>query len=721
MKLFGFDIRRAKAVAEDIATRPQYTPTAAQGPLTPWFQDYHLRKVSGDFYEALREGIPVIDSAIRRLISLNGTVRVIGDNAALVRELEDFVLNVPVNDHQKGIHAFLECFCNEMFEQGFSLPEFVATAAMDDIAELRVPDSKQILFRRNAAGKTEPWYRHFSGFTPPGARYNSPGTLVERILTATYGQPVYLGSGWEEKLNPANKLYFSINNENTDPYGVSIMRSMEFCAKLLMTMQNSLGNVWERFGDPSYHVKYKTNKKDLGGDALETRRQKIQTDFSAAIRAKRGGKSADFVTALSTDAEMEIKVIGAEGQVLELEVPARHVLEQIVSKTNLPAWMLGIYWSTTERMATLEVEAALQDAKVRQLAMLPELIRLFSVFLRLRGRTWKSVTTSLDKPGDWGIVFETPNLRDMVAQAQARFLNAQADQMQSTAGEREAITVNAPKKSVGAKHASPACACGCKGAVHGAKELHRPEPWPELDAVETGYEDRLKSDWEDLRGRIYTIARLTDTDLAAGMRSAKGPEDAFTFAVEQRARALDALKDFIGEYATAAEGSPLVWYYGQAYSLGLIQAARMVGEARPILDLIKNKEIFDELARSGFELVKNGATKTIQNRILAEMEAHAIAGSNPMSVAARLKKLFGDQNASWERLARSEMSMAAEQAKEDEWKEWGVEKMDFVPAPDACPICAAMEGEYPIDQCPLPVRDTHPRCRCSRRPAASEA
>jgi len=50
------------------------------------------------------------------------------------------------------------------------------------------------------------------------------------------------------------------------------------------------------------------------------------------------------------------------------------------------------------------------------------------------------------------------------------------------------------------------------------------------------------------------------------------------------------------------------------------------------------------------------------------MEAFVIAGSNPLEVGRRLEKLFGDQNKSWERLARSEMSMAAEQAKIDEWK-----------------------------------------------------
>lgn len=723
MKLFGLEIKRAKAV-EDVATRTQYRTTSAQGPLTPWFQNYVLRKVSGDFYEALREGIPIIDAAIRRLISLNGTIKVIGTNGALVRELEEFCINVPVNDHQKGIHAFLENFSNEVFEQGFALPEFLATPGLDDIAGLRVPDSKQIIFRRGADGTTEPWYRYINSFLPASVtRYQSPATLVERILSATYNQAFYINSGWEAKLNPANKLYFSINNENADPYGVSLMRSMEFCAKLLMTIQNSIGNVWERFGDPSYHVNYKTNKKDLGGTALEERRQKIQTDFDAAIRAKRAGKSADFVTAVNTDADLEIKIIGSEGKELKMEIPAQHVLDQIVSKTGLPSWMLGVKSQTVQGMAGLEVEAALQDAKIRQLAMLPELVRLFSTFLRLRGRTWTSVNLSGDpeKPGDWGIIFETPNLRDLVAQAQARFLNAQADMM-GVPGARGTAGGDQPKPAPKeAKSHDSGCTCGCK-AAHGHKETQRPTPWPELDQMEKGYEDRLKSDWEELRQRVFTIAKLTDADIAVGMTGMRGAKggDAFTFSTEQRAQVLKAMEDFTGEYLPDAPDSPIKWYYGQSYSLGLIQAARMVGQERPILDIIKNSEIYGDLVNNGFEMVKDNATMAIKNRLLAEMEAHVIAGSNPLSVADRLNKLFGDQNSSWERLARTEMSSAAERAKLDEWKEWKVKKVEFVPAPDGCPFCMSLRGIYDIGKCPIPGTGTHPRCRCSTRPAASE-
>jgi len=715
MKLFGFEIGRAKAPTDISINKSQYANTAAQGPLTPWFQDYYLRKVSGDFYEALREGIPIIDSAIRRLISLNGTVKIIGDNAALVKELEDFCLSVPVNDHQRGIHAFLENFTNEVFEQGFALPEFLATPKFDDIAGLRVPDSKQIIFRRTAEGTTEPWYRYANSFIPAGVtRYSSPGTLVERIINANYNQAVQTNAGWEAKLNPANKMYFSINNENSDPYGVSLMRSMEFCSKLLMTMQNSLGNVWERFGDPSYHVNYKTNKKDLTGDTLEARRLKIQTDFDSAIRAKRAGKSADFISAVNTDASMEIKVIGADSQVLELEIPARHVLEQIVSKTGLPAWMLGIGSKTVQGMAGLEVEAALQDAKIRQLAMLPELIRMLSIMLKMRGRSWKTITTSLDRPGDWGIVFETPNLRDLVAQAQARFLNAQADQMGSAAKPQETITVNTPKKS--------ACGCGHEhfpGAgkmFHGSKET-RPFPWPQLDKVETAYENRLKADWREFAVKLFTICKLDPTSIALGMTKAPG-DDAFTFSEEQRAQVLQAMEDYTGNYAFDNPDSPLKMYYGESYSLGLIQAAQMIGKDRPILDIIKNKEIYDELIRNGFERVKDNATRAVKDKIITEMQAHTLAGTNPLNVAERLNKLFGDQNSSWERLARTEMGDAAEAAKTNEWKAWDLKKVDFVAAPDACPICQALEGTYDIDDCPKIT--VHPRCRCSKRPAVSE-
>jgi hypothetical protein len=503
-----------------------------------------------------------------------------------------------------------------------------------------------------------------------------------------------------------------------------MMRSLEFVSKVLVTMQNSVMNVWERFGDPIYHVNYKTTKRDLGGTEIEARRKKIETDFNAAIAAKRTGKSADFVTAVNTDASIEIKVIGSDNQVLALDVPARHILEQIISKTSLPAWMLGIYWSTTERMATLEIEAALQDAKIRQLAMVPEFIRLFSMLLKAHGRSWKQVTTDPNKPGDWGFIFETPNLRDLVAQAQARFLNAQADMM-GAAGSQTQTTVNVGAAGatfeITTKNVDPGKKKQCDCATH--KETSRPKDWPALDKVEEEYENELKFDWKEFRDRVFTILGFVPVAGASAQETQKDlfSSGKFEFTDEQRKAIEKALAKYIGQYDPADLDSAVRYYYAQAYSLGVIEAALFIGKQRPVLDIIKAKEIFDRLCDIGFELVRNDATRAMKDRIIPEMEAQMIAGANPVNVAARLEKLFGDVNSDWERLARSEMTMAAESAKLDEWTEWKIKTVEFSPAPDACPVCVALAGDYPIKKCPVPVRDTHPRCRCSTRPAASEA
>lgn len=747
MKLFGFEIKKADEPA--MITRAQIRATNPQGPMTSVFQDFVTRKVSGDFYEKLREGIPIIDAAISRLISLNGTIKIIGDNMDCVRELEDFCLYVPVNDTQEGIHALWQNMWNETFEQGFSQSEYIVTPDMKDIAGLRVADSKNIIYRRNAAGVAEPWYRYPSG---RAQGYTSPGQIIQQILTATYGSVVSFG-GWDEvKLNPANKIYLSINNENTDPYGVSLMRSMEWSAQILCTIQNSMKNTAERFGDPMYHAHLKHKTQDL-----EKARKQLEDDLKIIVNAKRAGGSGDIVTATGIEGNVEIKVVGHDGQLLTYDIPIRHVCEQLVSKTLMPAWMLGIYWSTTERMATLEVESVLQDAKVRQLIAQPKILKLLSTVLKIRGKKWDTIKMSPDAPGDWGITFEIPNLRDILAIANANFLNAQADLMRggSVPGTQTSLAIGNATIDVGG-HKFPLLRhsreggnpgkekmdtrlrhsgmtekdCGCNKHTptplnrgEYTKELSRSKPWPELDKVEADYENELKYDWRELRDRVLRIVDKGKDAPASAGKEAQGQKDAedilFTLSDEARAAVMKALEDHLGIYDLSNTDSPVLWYYGQAFSLGVIQAAHIIGEETPILDIIKNKEIFDEMCRTGFALLKERATVNVQKAI-DFMEEAMLRGLNPKQVAADLAMLFDDKEYDWERLARSEMSMAAERAKLGEWDAWGVKMVEFTPAPDACAICFSLAGDYEISKCPVPVDSTHPNCRCSIQPARSE-
>ncbi len=365
----------------------QLRPNNGQGPFTAGFRKFIVRKVDGQFFEFLREAIPLMDAAIWRLVSLDGHIIVEGDKSGLVDEIQDWIDNVPVNDLQTGLQAYHQNFSNEAFEQGFSLGEFVASKRRDDIVGLRVADSKFIKFNRTPTAM-EIWQK-------------ADGDLQERLL------------------NPANLLYWSINNENQNPYGTPLFRSCEFVAQIMATMHNSLLNAWERFGDPSFSLVYKTSKKD--GTNHQERVESLAKDLDSVVRAKRLGKSADFVHAIDTNSSLDINIIGAEGQLLELEVPARHVAEQIVSKTGLPPWMLGQHWSTTERLAEFESEMVLADVTTRQTAKLPTFNRIISTLLKMRGRSWKK--------GDWELKFQQVNLHDIEKQARARFLNSQADMM----------------------------------------------------------------------------------------------------------------------------------------------------------------------------------------------------------------------------------------------------------------------------------------------------
>lgn len=686
MKLFGFEISKQRVPG---TAQPQggvqLRPSDGQGMSTKYFNQFVPRKVQPWFFEFLVETIPIFGAAIERLVTLDGVPVVTGNNEKLVEEIREWMQHVPVNGTaldgsplQAGLQSFHQGVTREAFEQGFGIGEYVTDAKRTDIIGLRVGDSKYIKFSRE--GDNIRLYQ------------KADNDLIER------------------ELKPGNLVYFSIGNENQNPYGVPIFRGCETVSKIMATIYNSTQNAWERFGDPSYNVTYKTSKKD--GTDLEARRKAIADDLTAAVRAKREGKSADFVRAIDTGSDLKVEILGADGQLMEMEIPMRQIIQDICGKTGLPSWMLGYSFSTTERRANFEAEMVLADVSVRQAAKLPHFERLITTMLRLRGRTWKA--------GDWKLEWQQVNLHDMVAQAQARFLNAQADQMGTAAlapKPAEPPPTTPPKKSAD-------CGCGSEhlpvmfGAekqMFGVKET-RPEPWLELDTVETRYETRLKTDWRELATRIFTICKLDPSSLAM----TKAPlEDSFSLSPEQLAQLHQASQSMIDSYALDALDSPIKSVYAESYSLGLIRAAQISGTGRPLLDIIKNQQVYDELCRNGFQLLKDNVTQAITSKIIPEMQGHVLAGTNPLNVSERLNKLFGDQNSSWERLARTEMARAAEGAKLDEWQANDVQMVDFFPAPDACPICLALKGEYKISEVPRPP--VHPRCRCATRPAASEA
>lgn len=695
------------------ANRADFVPVAkGQGPFTPWFGGYVPRQVSPEFYKVLREGIPYIDGAIRRLSTLTGTLQVEGNNAKLVNELTEFFTYIPVNDFHMGIQPFLNSFQEEAFEQGFGMGEYVYNDKRNDIVALRNGDSMLIHFVLDDAGKMGVVYRP-SRIMPTG--YNAL-RKPEQVLRGTWNAQGYFPAGTgitDIPINMENKLYLAYHSSNQNPYGVSIESGMEFVGQFLLTLENSGLNTAERFGDPSYVVKYKSAKSLSPTDAT-ARRNVIAEEFNKAISAKRKGQSADFIQVMGKDDDIEIKVVGADGKTISQEFPMKHCVEAIISKTGLAPWMIGVTLSGSNSVKEQEINMALADAEVRKASLLPSLNILARNLLKARGRTWR--------PGDWTLVLKSPSLHDLISQAQAGFLNAQAHLMESGAGlpvagtETKMVTEKDGSTSVTFKRldAAPPLAHSLKaklrlyrnkslaGGIHACSESK--DKGPAAEEISSAYLSDISILWSRTAARVSAVLSLPETDKAK-----------FEYSADQLAQVKVELMKFVSEMVSNSQDKhgPIVTFTGRAHALGLMQAAEALGNDTPSLDLIKNKAVFDELVQSGFELVRNKTTIFYQDEIKAAMEAGMARGANPKDIARELEGLFGDYNKDWERLARSETALAQETGKLSEWTEMGVKMVRFAPAPGACTICTALAGEYKIGECPVPMSDTHPRCTCA--------
>ena len=86
--------------------------------------------------------------------------------------------------------------------------------------------------------------------------------------------------------------------------------------------------------------------------------------------------SKDTVKGFVAVGDVSIKVIGADNVVLDSEVPVRQLLEQIVAKTGLPPYMLGLYWSTTERMSAQQADILTSELEYYRMILTPVLTKI---------------------------------------------------------------------------------------------------------------------------------------------------------------------------------------------------------------------------------------------------------------------------------------------------------------------------------------------------------
>ena len=143
------------------------------------------------------------------------------------------------------------------------------------------------------------------------------------------------------------------------------------------------------------------------------RATQIATEWANAMN---GSSVKDFVAV----GDVQIKVIGADNQILDSEIPVRQMLEQIVAKTGLPPFMLGLSWSSTERMSSQQADVLTSELEAYRRILTPVIRKICVAFLRSRGFGCNPE-----------IVWDNITLQDEVELSRARLYNAQAEKLEN--------------------------------------------------------------------------------------------------------------------------------------------------------------------------------------------------------------------------------------------------------------------------------------------------
>lgn len=141
------------------------------------------------------------------------------------------------------------------------------------------------------------------------------------------------------------------------------------------------------------------------------RAQQIAREWADGMNSARYGQVKDFVAV----GDVDIKVIGAENQLFDTNVPVRQLLEQLIAKLSIPPFLLGLSWSSTERMSSQQADILTSELEYFRRLLTPVINDIAGAFL-----------CSIGSDAFCRVEWDNINLQDESVLAETRLKNAQA-------------------------------------------------------------------------------------------------------------------------------------------------------------------------------------------------------------------------------------------------------------------------------------------------------
>ena len=321
----------------------------------------------------------MIDAALDKLVHLVGSFTLSVEDERFQKPLEQFTKNVKVGACGTGLACFVQTYPDQLLTYGSAVGEIVPDMDMRTIAGLYNASLKDVSVAKGESPMEVLVCRRDINNTP----LENQELLLTSLLKAEAG---------------------SVR-------GNSLLKGLPFISSILLKILGCIGNNFERAGNIRYAVTYKPSENS--GVNARQRATEIAREWSRAMRDDSG--VCDFVAV----GDVSVKVIGADSQVLDCDVPIRHILEQIVSKLCIPPFLLGLSWSSTERMSSVQADILTSELEYFRSLLTPVIEKIARTQLRFLGSD-SSVS----------VVWDNVSLLDETELAQARLWNAQAEKIE---------------------------------------------------------------------------------------------------------------------------------------------------------------------------------------------------------------------------------------------------------------------------------------------------
>ena len=328
-------------------------------------------------YDSLAKNIPILDAAVSKIARLCMGFDIECKDKNAQKMLKEFKENMVVGAGMVGMDNFIFSYIYNMLLYGTAVGEIILDADKTKVLGALNHSLDKVLVKK---GKSTLDYFYCNN--------NS-------VLSSPFKY---------------QNLFFhsSFNAKPGSVYGQSLLDGLDFVGDILLKIFKSIGQNFQRAGD----IRYCVSLNDKGGDiSAEKKAKNMAQMWSKTMSKSSDGRVSDFIAV----GDVKVSAIGADNQILDSEVPVRQLLEQIISKTGLPPFLLGLNWSTTDRMSTVYADILTTELWCIRRMIEPVIVKILKMALSFNGIFEKV-----------NIVWDDISLLDEVEAAKAKYYLAKA-------------------------------------------------------------------------------------------------------------------------------------------------------------------------------------------------------------------------------------------------------------------------------------------------------